>query len=62
MEASANSGYSAGSHCIETLELCVWETWGVADSLEDALRVASLLCLTMDEDRIRISTPDCRLI
>ena len=53
---------SAGPHCIETLELGVWETWDVEDSLEEALRVASSLCLTMDEDRIRISAPDCRLI
>ena len=49
-------------HCVETLECGVWETQDVADSLEDAMLLASSLCNTLPEDRIRISTPDHKLL
>lgn len=47
-----------GRYCIETLECGVWETQDMADNLTDALMLASCLCQTLTENRIRISTPD----
>ena len=49
-------------HCIETLECGVWDTQDVADDLEDALTLASSLCRSLPEDRIRISTPDFKTL
>lgn len=51
-----------GVYCVETLECGVWETQDVADSWEDAVMLASSLCYTLPEDRIRISTPDFRVL
>jgi hypothetical protein len=48
--------------CIETKECGVWDAQDVAASLEDALMLASSLCQTLPEDRIRISTPDYKLL
>ena len=49
-------------HCIETRECGAWETQDVADNLEDALMLSSSLCESLPEDRIRISTPDHKLL
>lgn len=51
-----------GPHCIETIECGVWETQDVAPTLEDALLIASSLCQTLPEERIRISTPDYKIL
>lgn len=50
------------AHCIEIKECGVWETVDVVYSLEDALMVASSLCRGRSEDRVRISTPDNRIL
>lgn len=49
-------------YCIEFQELGVWETYDTTQELEDAILLASTLCQTLSEDRIRISTPDYKLI
>ena len=52
-----------GVYCVETLECGVWEMQDVADSWEDAVMLASSLCCTsLPEDRIRISTPESRVL
>ena len=47
---------------IEVREAGVWEAVDYADSLEDALMLASSLCATVREEWIRISTPDFKII
>lgn len=51
-----------GPHCIETCECGVWDTQDVADNLQDALALASSLCQILPDDKIRISTPDNRIL
>jgi len=52
----------AGPHCIETCEAGVWDTQDMADNLPDALLLASSLCQTLPDHKIRISTPDNRIL
>jgi hypothetical protein len=47
---------------IEGKEFGVWETLDEADSLEDAVTLASVQCSNLPEDRIRISTPDNEIL
>ena len=47
---------------IEVREAGVWNAVDYADSLEDALMLASSLCATVREEWIRISTPDFKII
>ena len=47
---------------IEVREAGVWSAVDYADSLEDALMLASSLCQTVREEWIRISTPDFKII
>lgn len=51
-----------GPHCIETCEAGVWDTQDMADSLSDAILLASSLCRTLPDGKIRISTPDNRIL
>jgi hypothetical protein len=53
---------AAGPHCIEVCECGVWDTQDMADNLPDALALASSLCQTLPDDKIRISTPDNRIL
>lgn len=45
-------------YIIEGKECGVWETIDEAESMEDAVMLASSHCANLPEDRIRISTPD----
>ena len=47
---------------IEVREAGVWNAVDYADSLEDALMLASSLCQTVREEWIRISTPNFKII
>ena len=49
-------------YCVEFQECGVWETYDTTQELEDAILLASALCRTLPEDKIRISTPDYKLI
>ena len=45
---------------IEVRTAGVWEAVDYADSLEDALLLASSLCQSVREEWVRIIGPDCR--
>jgi hypothetical protein len=47
---------------IEVRECGAWETWDVAETLEDAVLLASSLVGKVREEWIRIVTPDGRIM
>lgn len=58
-----------GPHCIEGLILGTWETLDMAENLEEAITLASSLVhepchhvSRVSDARVRISTPDNRIL
>jgi hypothetical protein len=49
-------------YIIEGKECGVWQSIDEADSLSDAISLASCHCANLPEDRIRISTPDNEIL
>lgn len=53
---------ATGPHCIEVRECGTWDTFDIVPDFETALQLASSICDETTDERVRISTPDLRIL